>query len=114
MYNFWSRFLVTNFNPTMYSEFRDLATEDQARGDEAGFQHLLTFYGGTLKSEKPPITAQVAADMVSFLRKEEGEARPMFKTIRQAWRDGGLNLKSRKRIQDNLNDVEKAQFDKNG
>lgn len=114
MYSFWSNFLVTNFNPSMYNEFRDLAVEDQARGDDAGFQHLLTFYGGTLKAMQAPITPQVATDMITFLRKEDDDARPMFRTLRQAWRNGALNLKSRKRIQDNLNDEEKAQFDRNG
>lgn len=113
MYSFWSNFLVTNFNLSMYSEFRDLVTEDLTRGDEAGLTHLLSFYDGALKAI-PPISSQVAADLVAFLRKEGESHRPVFKMLRLAWRNGALNLKSRKRIQDNLNDQEKAEFDKGG
>jgi la-related protein 1 len=114
MYGFWSTFLVNNFNMSMYTEFRELATEDQARGDGAGFQHLLSFYDGALKGEKPPVSPQVATDVVSFLRKETDSARPVFKILRSAWRNGALNLKSRKRVQDNLSEQEKVEFDKNG
>ncbi|ETN45322.1 uncharacterized protein HMPREF1541_09153 [Cyphellophora europaea CBS 101466] len=113
MYSFWSNFLVKSFNLSMYNEFKELALEDQARGSDAGFQHLLSYYDGALKAVAP-VSAVVAADLVALLRNETDAARPVFKMIRLAWRNGALNLKSRKRIQDNLNEDEKAQFDKGG
>lgn len=113
MYSFWSNFLVEHFNLSMYREFKELSTEDLARGDDAGFHHLLNYYDMALKAT-PPVSAHVASDLVSFLRQESDNSRPVFKMLRLAWRNGALNLKSRKRIQDNLNDQEKAEFDKGG
>ena len=113
MYSFWSTFLVKNFNVAMYNEFKSLTVEDQDRGDVRGFNYLLQYYAGALKAASP-IAAPVAQDLVDMLRQETDPARPVFKLIRLAWRNGALNLKSRKRIQDNLNAEEKAEFDRGG
>jgi la-related protein 1 len=113
MYSFWSTFLVKSFNQSMYNEFRELAVDDQSRGDEAGFQHLLSYYDSALKAQ-PPISTIVASDLVTLLRNETTPSRPVFKMLRLAWRNGALNLKSRKRIQDNLSNEEKVEFDRGG
>lgn len=115
MYEFWSNFLVNRFNLSMYNEFKTFAREDLDQGDERGNNALMSYYDGALKSNAP-ISPYVAQDLVELLRREAGaeSARPVFKMLRLAWRNGALNLKSRKRIQDNLNGEEKAEFDRGG
>lgn len=108
MYSFWSTFLVKRFNPSMYNEFKTLAAEDQARGDERGIKYLLRYYDGALV-EKAPISTHVAQDLVDLLRKETDPSRPVFKLLRQAFRDGAFHVRSRKRIQDILNTEEKTE-----
>ena len=111
MYNFWEKFLVDNFNMGLYEEFRDLAQQDAAQGNNSGKQHLFAYYQSALECSKPMIE-RVAVDLVGVLRDEQDEARPMFKMMRQAWRNGALDMKTRKRLADLLSMEEKAAFDK--
>ncbi|RMD40237.1 hypothetical protein DV735_g4891, partial [Chaetothyriales sp. CBS 134920] len=113
MYSFWSSFLVDNFNLGMYQEFKTTSLQDLSRGDDAGIKHLMLYFDKALKS-RSPIADAVAVDLASFLRDEaDGKAR-VYKMIRVAWRNGALNLKTRKKIGDLLSDEEKASFDKGG
>lgn len=113
MYTFWETFLVDKFNVGMYEEFKSLAAEDLLQGDETGTQHLLSYYQNALKSPYPMVD-RAAGDLVNLLRQEASKARPVFKMMRLAWRDGALDMKTRKRIADHLTDEEKAEFDKGG
>ncbi len=113
MYSFWANFLVDKFNNGMYSEFKRLAEADLKEDDAAGIEHLMSYYRGALKSSAA-LSEHVALDLVSSLREEKDANRPVFKMMRIAWRDGALNLKTRKRIGDLLRDEEKAEFDKGG
>ncbi|RMZ84301.1 hypothetical protein DV738_g528, partial [Chaetothyriales sp. CBS 135597] len=113
MYSFWSSFLVDNFNLGMYQEFKTTSLQDLSRGDDSGIKHLMVYFDKALKS-RSPIADAVAADLANFLRDEaDGKAR-VYKIIRVAWRNGALNLKTRKKIGDLLSDEEKASFDKGG
>ena len=113
MYSFWANFLVDKFNDGMYSEFKKLAEADFKAGDAVGVQHLMTYYHGALKSSAA-LSEHVATDLVTSFREEQDATRPVFKMMRIAWRDGALNLKTRKRIGDLLNDEEKVEFDRGG
>lgn len=97
----------------MYSEFKRTAEADLKEGDTAGIEHLLSYYRGALKSSAA-LSEHVAQDLVASLREEKAVGRPFFKMLRMAWRDGALNLKTRKRIGDLLKDEEKSQFDRGG
>jgi la-related protein 1 len=113
MYSFWANFLVDKFNDGMYNEFKTLAESDAKEGDLVGQQHLTSYFQGALKSSAA-LSERVALDMVAMLREEKDNSRAMFKMMRLAWRDGSLNLKTRKRIGDILSGEEKAEFDKGG
>jgi hypothetical protein len=113
MYSFWANFLVDKFNDGMYTEFKRLADADLEEGDTIGMQHLINYYHGALKSQAA-LSEHVVIDLVTLLREEKEPHRPIFKMLRIAWRDGALNLKTRKRIGDILTDVEKSEFDKGG
>ena len=113
MYSFWANFLVDKFNFGMYNEFKSLADADARNGDLIGNQLLLNYYQSALKSPAP-LAERVATDLVASLREEKDADRPIFKMLRMAWRDGALNLKSRKRIGDLLQQEEKIEFDKGG
>jgi la-related protein 1 len=113
LYNFWSSFLVDKFNAGMYQDFKTLAINDLSSGSEDGVQYLMKYYQKALKGSRP-LSDAVASDLVSFLRDEPDGKDRVFKMMRIAWRDGALNLKTRKRIGDHLSDEEKAGFDKGG
>lgn len=113
MYSFWANFLVDKFNDGMYNEFKSLADSDAREGDLIGVQHLVSYFQGALKSSAA-LSERVALDMVTLLREEKDPSRTVFKMMRLAWRDGSLNLKTRKRIGDILSSEEKAEFDKGG
>lgn len=111
LYQFWSHFLLRNFNNSMYSDFKHYAHEDaRQRNSVAGLKNLVTFYQQSLL--KNPIRDRVAKDYVELVKNEpsglEGTA---FKTLRSAWRDGALNLKNRKKLADILDGQLKEQLD---
>ncbi|KAI1007163.1 hypothetical protein K3495_g1064 [Podosphaera aphanis] len=98
LYEFWSHFLCRNFNSRMYSEFRQFALEDAQAGSLNGMKNLISYYDEILNSKKKTIPEILARHFVDLVKLETSEERPAFKRLRAAWRNGALDLKSRKKL----------------
>lgn len=105
LYQFWSHFLIRNFNHNMYSDFKHFADQDAAeRNSTVGHRNLAKYYDQALNSVNQ-IPMRVAKDYLDFVDaelKSSPDQRPVFKTLHRSWRDGALNLRNRKRLSDLL------------
>lgn len=102
LYQFWSHFLIRNFNTIMYNEFRKYALEDAAKGSTTGINNLIEFYGKSLSSQST-IRDRVARHYADLVKDENRDSdRPAFQQLRKQWRDGSLNMKNRKRISEHV------------
>ncbi len=68
-----------------------------------GMRNLISFYDEILNSKKKVIPEALARHYVELVKSEEPGDRPAFERLRAAWRNGALDMKSRKKI-DNLVD----------
>ncbi|TAQ87937.1 hypothetical protein B7494_g3742 [Chlorociboria aeruginascens] len=104
LYEFWSHFLCRNFNHKMYHEFRNLASEDARTNSLTGITNLIAYYDEVLNNKKKVIPETLAQHYIDLVKSESTNSeRPGFAKLRTAWRNGALDMKSRKRI-DNLVD----------
>jgi len=105
LYEFWSHFLCRNFNLTMYNDFRSYAFEDSRLHAMGGMKNLISYYDEILNSKKKVIPETLARHYVELVKSEDANDRPAFERLRAAWRNGALDMKSRKKI-DNFVDQE--------
>jgi la-related protein 1 len=115
LYEFWSHFLCRNFNPTMYYEFRKFALEDAENNIMDGTRSLISYYDETLNNKKKVIPEVLAGHYVDLVRLEKASSsadRPAFTKLRSSWRNGALDLKSRKRIGELVGPELKAELER--
>jgi len=113
MYHFWAHFLIRNFNPRMYEEFRKYAFDDAARQATFGMNLLITYYDEVLNSKRRTIPEIFAKHYIEVVKAEDpAKDRPAFAKLRAAWRNGALDMKSRKKIDNFVDPVLREELER--
>jgi la-related protein 1 len=112
LYQFWSHFLVRNFNTRMYDEFCLFALEDSRKKlSDVGISNLIKFYGESVLSNQDVVRENVVRDFIDLIRSEKEPWRPAFDQLRSALHNDNMNARNRTRINELLDDELKASLD---
>ena len=96
----------------MYNDFRFFARDDVTQGCQFGMDHLLDYYEHALFQTERPVRKRVAGDFVNLARNEDVHGdRPVFKRLRATWRNGEMNIRSRKLLQEAMDPELKSSLD---
>ncbi|OQO05052.1 hypothetical protein B0A48_08072 [Cryoendolithus antarcticus] len=103
LYQFWSHFLIRNFNNRLYREFKHYADVDaKERRSVVGMSNLYKYYSQALLSPNQ-IPTVVLSDYIALAVAEGGKTDGVaVKGLRAAWRNGALNLRNRKKLSDSI------------
>ena len=113
LYNFWSHYLVRDFNLKMYDEFFLLAHDDmEKKSSTFGMHRLQAYYHKALVSDFL-IQDQVAMDYASFVQAEDRfDEYDALSNLRSAWRNGATNMRNRKKLGEYMSSELKADLDR--
>lgn len=113
LYQFWSHFLIRNFNAGMYNEFKSLAFDDvSSKESTRGLDHLIHFYDAALSTNRA-ISDEVAQDLITVVKTESGgDGQKIFQRLRSAWKDDAFNLNTRMNIDRVLDNDLRAELEK--
>ena len=114
LYDFWAHYLIRNFNPSTYQEFKRLAVEDDSgRNSNFGMRNLLQYYDEALLGQRTIPDDLIANDFVEFVQNEARESdRPLFRKLRAAWRNGAFSHKNRAKIIRSIGEDLKGELDR--
>jgi len=111
LYQFWTHFLIRNFNTRMFLEFRHLAEDDHAAGFMPGMDSLLKYYAAALM-HRTTIKEVVMKSLLELVDKElerrdtkevERDTKAL-KLLRSAWKSGMLEAGTKQRVREMAED----------